>query len=160
MMTTMAAVLGAVPLMLGQGTGSEIRQPLGYAMVGGLLVSQALTLFTTPVVYLYLDRVASGSAGCASRGRRMRSAARRQTHLRRNEPATGPANRQGQAGRGKASACGPVKDEAIGYALLRPIEAGAAARAAQVAHPRLHRSIRGYCRLTSRGARAALSRRG
>jgi len=51
-----------VPLTLGQGTGAEIRQPLGYAMVGGLLVSQALTLFTTPVVYLYLDPCRNGSA--------------------------------------------------------------------------------------------------
>jgi HAE1 family hydrophobic/amphiphilic exporter-1 len=59
MMTTMAAMLGGVPLMLGTGTGSEIRQPLGYAMVGGLLVSQVLTLFTTPVVYLYLDQLSA-----------------------------------------------------------------------------------------------------
>ncbi|HYS87904.1 MAG TPA: multidrug efflux RND transporter permease subunit [Bradyrhizobium sp.] len=63
MMTTMAAMLGGVPLMLGTGTGSEIRQPLGYAMVGGLIVSQALTLFTTPVVYLYLDRLSNTFSG-------------------------------------------------------------------------------------------------
>ncbi len=57
MMTTMAALLGAVPLAVGHGTGSELRQPLGVTIVGGLILSQAMTLFTTPVVYLYLDRL-------------------------------------------------------------------------------------------------------
>ena len=59
LMTTLAALLGGRPLMLGTGSGSELRQPLGYAMVGGLALSQMLTLFTTPVVYLYLDRLQS-----------------------------------------------------------------------------------------------------
>ena len=57
MMTTMAALLGGLPLALGTGTGSELHRPLGITIVGGLIVSQALTLFTTPVVYVYLDRL-------------------------------------------------------------------------------------------------------
>jgi multidrug efflux pump subunit AcrB len=58
-MTTMAALLGALPLALGTGTGSELRNPLGITIIGGLIFSQMLTLFTTPVVYLYMDRLAS-----------------------------------------------------------------------------------------------------
>ncbi|MCO5131813.1 MAG: multidrug efflux RND transporter permease subunit [Xanthobacteraceae bacterium] len=83
MMTTMAAMLGGVPLMLGTGTGSEIRQPLGYAMVGGLLVSQMLTLFTTPVVYLYLDRLSKALSGWG--------------RARRGPPDSESARRVGQA---------------------------------------------------------------
>ncbi|WP_335950686.1 multidrug efflux RND transporter permease subunit [Acinetobacter beijerinckii] len=59
LMTTLAAVVGAIPLMLASGSGAELRQPLGLVMVGGLLVSQVLTLFTTPVVYLFFDRLQS-----------------------------------------------------------------------------------------------------
>ena len=89
MMTTMAALLGALPLALGRGTGSELRQPLGYTMVGGLIVSQAMTLFTTPVVYLYLDRFSLW----LKRRRGMR-----RTKQRGGEPGADPAAAQGEIG--------------------------------------------------------------
>ncbi len=79
LMTTMAALLGGLPLALGTGTGSELRRPLGIAIVGGLIVSQALTLFTTPVVYLYLDRF------------RLRAAKWKNAH-RRRKPEPAPAS--------------------------------------------------------------------
>jgi multidrug efflux pump len=65
LMTTMAAVLGALPLMVGTGVGSELRHPLGISIVGGLLLSQVLTLFTTPVIYLWFDRLAARFGGAA-----------------------------------------------------------------------------------------------
>jgi multidrug efflux pump len=92
LMTTLAAMLGAVPLALGAGDGAELRRPLGIAIVGGLLVSQVLTLYTTPVVYLYLDRLRLWNA--AWRARRLQ--ARRRDRLQeRLDPGTadvdGPA---------------------------------------------------------------------
>jgi multidrug efflux pump subunit AcrB len=68
MMTTMAALFGGLPLMLATGAGSEFRRPLGLSIVGGLIVSQALTLFTTPVVYLYLDRFSDWLRGGRGQG--------------------------------------------------------------------------------------------
>jgi HAE1 family hydrophobic/amphiphilic exporter-1 len=66
LMTTACALFGGIPMILGSGTGSEFRQPLGWAIVGGLLVSQVLTLFTTPVVYIYLDRLRGRKAEAES----------------------------------------------------------------------------------------------
>ena len=88
MMTTMAAMLGALPLALGAGDGAELRRPLGIAIVGGLLVSQVLTLYTTPVVYLYLDRFrlwaqrARARAITTPRGARPRTDSVSGTHVR------------------------------------------------------------------------------
>jgi len=68
LMTTMAAMLGALPLALGTGTGSELRRPLGITIIGGLVMSQMLTLYTTPVVYLYFDRLQHWWAGAKKGG--------------------------------------------------------------------------------------------
>jgi len=68
LMTTMSALLGALPLALGTGVGSELRHPLGITMVGGLILSQALTLFTTPVIYLWFDRLARRVSGVGAAG--------------------------------------------------------------------------------------------
>jgi multidrug efflux pump len=72
LMTTLAALLGALPLMLSTGVGAELRRPLGIGMVGGLLVSQVLTLFTTPVIYLLFDRLALGRKAASRNVKRRR----------------------------------------------------------------------------------------
>jgi multidrug efflux pump len=72
MMTTMAALLGGVPLAFGSGTGSELRRPLGIVIIGGLIVSQVLTLFTTPVVYLFFNRIGRKYLGSEEADRRFR----------------------------------------------------------------------------------------
>ena len=78
MMTTMAALLGGLPLALGTGIGSELRRPLGITIVGGLIVSQMLTLFTTPVVYIYLDRLRNWSKRDPEKQRQMLPRLRKQ----------------------------------------------------------------------------------
>jgi multidrug efflux pump len=76
LMTTMAALLAGLPLALGTGFGSELRRPLGIAMVGGLIVSQVLTLYTTPVIYIFFDDLAARFARGAAKGRRGRETKR------------------------------------------------------------------------------------
>ena len=88
-MTTMAAMLGALPLALGTGTGSELRYPLGITIVGGLIVSQFLTLYTTPVVYLYLDRLQTGVHSSAVGANGARRYQRNSTRVHRNGVSVG-----------------------------------------------------------------------
>jgi multidrug efflux pump len=97
MMTTMAALFGAIPLAIGAGDGAEFRRPLGISIVGGLIVSQMLTLYTTPVVYLYLERFSKWARGKkdargAARRREVRAARERERMASRGSRSRGDAH--------------------------------------------------------------------
>ena len=132
-MTTMAALLGGVPLALGQGVGAELRQPLGIAIVGGLIVSQVLTLYTTPVIYLAFDRLADARHAAPARPPRCRPRRRRsraREPLRPLHPAPGrhhAADHRARAG---------------GRHRLPAPAGGAAAAGGLPDHQRLHRPAR------------------
>jgi hypothetical protein len=109
LMTTMAALLGGVPLMLGAGTGSELRQPLGYTIVGGLLLSQLLTLYTTPVVFLYLDRFGAWfSKGSTGGGAKSDATGRTpESSLAQRSPGNPPLSAEEHIGSGGSTTARP-----------------------------------------------------
>ena len=154
LMTTLAAMLGALPLLLGTGTGSELRRPLGLAIIGGLLVSQVLTLFTTPVIYLLFDRLSQRFGRKASRALRrgrpcehpgaLHQPARRDVAARDRHRAVRPARLFPSAGRAAAERHHAGRRGAGEHGGRQPghhgLDRGRAARAASRHHRRGHRA--------------------
>jgi len=95
MMTTMAALLGGLPLAILSGTGSELRRPLGISIVGGLMLSQLLTLYTTPVIYIFFDNLSERMRGLRGRRHATASAHAQESSARRSEDSAGPAKPEG-----------------------------------------------------------------